>query len=184
MTQIEVILTWSATGQVCDLDGKRVENGNIVAGTFDSLKAAQEYCTQVFSRRPFICSTIRYADGTHIEDMFARTDWHAPYRIKGSGRYCVLLTEWMSRACVNEDCDYVPANAQRPLVDFETYRQAKRYSTTIAAKHARIVPWIFGPGGNIMFCDSREVTTDEVGNRLVYLSCYDSLQRRLSMLGG
>lgn len=180
MKQVSVILVWAATGQVCDENGKRVKAGNGIASTFDSMDLAVDYCNEVLLRLPFLECNIQSSDGTHLETRFNKTGWNHPYRIEPTGKYCVRLTEWFSRTNISETGEYLGADDGTPLKEFVTYSQAKRYCRIIGSRVDNVAPWIYGPDGVIMFCVFYEVTSDELGEELVYLPWWSSLWRKLT----
>lgn len=181
MGQIQVILAWATTGQICDADGKRVENGN-VSGTFTSVEQAREFCGEVLRRRPFLECNLRTTNGMHLETVHSTTGWDLPYRLEANGNYRVMLTEWLSQANLRENGEYRQAEEPVDLFELPTYRSAKRYCKSLEFVHQNVVPWIFGPSGKIMLCGGREVTTDESGQRLLYLPWWKTLWRTIGTI--
>ena len=177
MNDVSVILAWASTGQICDAKGKRIENGNVTAGTFKSVELAKVFCDDVLRKRPFLECSIRSPDGLHLETLYSETGWDNSYRIDANGKYRVRLTEWISRADVSENGEYLSVDDQIPLIEFATYRNAKRYCKKIQSRQKLIVPWIFGPDGVIMFCATGDVALDETGEHLIYLPWWKSLWR-------
>ena len=184
MNQFHVVLAWVTTGHVCDANGMRILNQSITPLEFENRQLANVFCQEVLHRRPFLECHIYSPNGNHLETLHDETGWNHPYQIESNGKFRVRLTEWLSRAHVSESGDYLAANELLPLIEFETYLQAKRYCKETRTHSPVIAPWIYGPDGDIIFCATSDVSIDETGKRLVYLPWWISMWRNLKMVVG
>lgn len=182
ISQTTVVLNWAATGQVCDVDGRRTEDSDMIAGAFASSELAKSFCSDVLRRRPFVECHLYSADMKWLETIHSTAGFETPFRLPaGDGRYRVRLTEWFSRARLSENGEYLCAAAPEPQLEFGSYRSAKRYCDSIARRYENVAPWIYGPDGAIMECAGHDVVLGVAGE-IVYLSRWKSFWRKLRQL--
>ncbi len=178
MEQMEVILAWESTGQVCNDNAEWHKGTGDFKKRFASFEFAEKYCRAVLMKFPFLECHIQTLEGTEFKIL--RSDAHLGKVFQLSpkdGMYRVRLFEWLSSANMFSDGNYLSEQVEEVVPEFETYRKAKKYTKELMHKHRNIEPWIYGPDGRIMYRGGTEVVLHGCGEYTVMLRWWQSLFR-------
>lgn len=158
-----VIHAWAATGQVCDIEAKRcpIEESELY---FESFDVARKHCIRILKKLPFLECHIYSPEGKHLETLVNTTVRGKAFEwTQSPGKYSVRLFEWVSGASLLLDGTYRTEDQEEPVLEFISYREAKRYCHGLTRKYPHLDCWIYGPDGKIMKRGGTEVKLHESG---------------------
>ena len=135
-----VTLAWAATGQVCDENGVRLAGEPYSPHRFPTAADARDFCRLILLKLPFLECHISGDENTilHSEHYVGQ-----PFAIAATGRYCVRLFEWVSKALVSEtgaylsatDSDHLPHAAMISGVGFSNPKCSNMNRFTSLSSH-------------------------------------------------
>ena len=178
MDQAEVFLVWESTGQVCNDNAERQKGTGDFRKRFASFELAEKYCRAVLMKFPFLECHIQNLDETESKVIRSDTRVGKVFQLcPMESTYRVRLFEWISSANVSSDGKYLGEQDEEAIPDFDTYREAKKYTKVLMGKHNNIEAWIYGPDGQIMYRGGTEVVLHKSRKYTVTLRWWQSIFR-------
>jgi hypothetical protein len=164
-----VIHAWIQSGQICDTEGVVCLNSSFQYW-FESFNTAKEHCSKIVRRLPFIECHIKSADGKVVESFinmqFHGTTFQWP---RSLGKFSVRLFQMATGAWLLPDGSYQMGDQQEPLLEFDSYGEAKRYCRSLTKSIPHLDYWIYDRTGTIMYRSGQRVRLHKSGGYTIPL---------------
>ncbi len=169
------IVVHAAGAYICNDNGIRIDSSQQTMLVFDTLSDAKEHCYKVVKRLPFIQCHIKCCNHdetlllTHLNFKDSISISNPNFKglenvyKQALGKYSIQLYHCLTRGLLNPDGTYCINNQKKPIIAYDTIKEAKKYCKLITKKYNYVNCWIYGPDGKVIFRGGIDVILHESG---------------------